>query len=245
MMKENQLTLFTACGLAGLCGLLLVVRWAGGLADMPALSADAAELLSVLLLIPPAALLTAAARNVLGLVGFGVFAPALLAAALRMGDLPTGLAAMAAVLGAAMAVRTAVERLGLMLAPRLGLVLTGSAVATAILLILAPRLGLAGEAGDIALAAVAAAILAERFCACRDDEGPGLAWRLLVATAVLAGACLALMHWNALGDLLVRLPELTLLWAVGLLLLGRYAGYRLSELVRFRAIARQDRKQDD
>lgn len=90
MMKEHRLTLYTACGLAGLCGILLAVRWAGGLADMPALSADAAELLTVLLLLPPSVLLTAAVRNVFGLAGFGVFAPALLAAVLRLVDRSPG-----------------------------------------------------------------------------------------------------------------------------------------------------------
>ncbi len=43
-----------------------------------------------------------------------------------------------------------------------------------------------------------------------------------------------LLSWPGLGDLLFDYPELHFFTVAALVLMGRYTGYRLTELVRFR-----------
>jgi MFS family permease len=131
------------------------------------------------------------------------------------------------------------ERLHLMLVPRLGVVLT---VVAALAVIGGAMAGphWRVDARGLVLPLAVAALLVERFSVCRDEEGPGLAWRLLGGTLLVAAAILGLLHWPWLGRVMPAMPELELLVLAGLLLLGRYAGYRLSELIRFRGLTRGD-----
>jgi hypothetical protein len=47
------------------------------------------------------------------------------------------------------------------------------------------------------------------------------------------------MTWNLLEHLIFVFPELLLVLLAVTLVLGRYSGYRLTELFRFRALARE------
>ena len=53
----------------------------------------------------------------------------------------------------------------------------------------------------------------------------------------MAAACWALLAWPVLGRLALRFPEAELIVAAALLAVGRYGGYRLTELWRFRELA--------
>jgi len=56
----------------------------------------------------------------------------------------------------------------------------------------------------------------------------------MAGTTVVAACCYTILRWNEVGNLLLAFPELHLFTVAALVLLGRYTGYRLSELRRFR-----------
>ena len=74
----------------------------------------------------------------------------------------------------------------------------------------------------------------ERFYLTTEEDGPRFAVQLMAGTAVVAACCYAILRWDEVGNLLLAFPELHLFTLAALILLGRYTGYRLTELWRFR-----------
>lgn len=54
---------------------------------------------------------------------------------------------------------------------------------------------------------------------------------------IIASACYFVMTMEDLQYLIFTFPEINLIFLAAILLIGRYSGYRILELVRFRAIA--------
>lgn len=95
-------------------------------------------------------------------------------------------------------------------------------------------LGLTPSARAVILPLVIMTMMIERFYVTSEEDGLRYALKLLAGTIVVAACCLLLLRWEELGRLALRFPESTLVIAAGLLLIGRYSGYRLTELLRFR-----------
>ena len=83
------------------------------------------------------------------------------------------------------------------------------------------------------------AMTIERMSVAWDERGAGTAIREGVGTLLVAALAYMAMSWPPLEHLVFVYPETLLVLFAFALLLGRYAGYRLSELVRFRALARE------
>jgi hypothetical protein len=80
-------------------------------------------------------------------------------------------------------------------------------------------------------------MIVERINVSLDEEGVGNTLRRLGATVLSIYITYAVIHAEALQTLFLVFPEL-LLAILGLLIaIGRYTGYRLTELLRFRAFA--------
>ena len=80
-------------------------------------------------------------------------------------------------------------------------------------------------------------MIVERFYISIEENGLGLSLRLLAGTLGVGALCLALLRWRWLGQLAVSYPEAQLFVAAALVCVGRYSGYRLTELWRFRELA--------
>jgi len=205
--------------------------------DLTRLPSDMRGTLAILLLLPVGALVTAVFRNVIGLSTFGTFTPALLALSFLYSDLLTGLIIFALVLTIGLVTRAMLDRLKLLMVPRLGVLLALVVVCLTMAVSALDYLGLTLSAQAVILPMVIMTMLVERFYVCREEDGPRIAWRLLAGTVFVAGCCLLLLRWQWLGGAFLSYPELVLLVASGLLLVGRYSGYRLGELIRFRDLA--------
>jgi hypothetical protein len=72
-----------------------------------------------------------------------------------------------------------------------------------------------------------------------DERGAGTAIREGVGTLLVAALAYLVMSWAPLEHLVFVFPEVLLVLFAMSLLLGRYSGYRLNELLRFRAMARE------
>jgi hypothetical protein len=74
----------------------------------------------------------------------------------------------------------------------------------------------------------------ERFWTQETEEGTWSSFKILIATLVSAASISLLLNFHPLVNHLVNYPESIGLVMAAQLLIGRYTGYRLSELFRFR-----------
>ena len=81
----------------------------------------------------------------------------------------------------------------------------------------------------------------ERFYIASEEDGTLSALQLLGGTLAVGLCCYLILRWASVGELLLRFPELHLFTIGTLIIIGRYTGYRLTELKRFRDVAQSPR----
>jgi len=197
------------------------------------------ESMRLVLLFPLGALIVAFLRNVIGIPTFGTFMPVLIAFALRVTSLGTGLALVVSVLGIGMLGRLPLERLRLLLVPRLSVLLCLVVLMVTGFALVASGTGVQDFFAGVFFPLVILTMLIERFSVTAAEEGLREAvvragWSLLVALAVYPVLKSATAEYLMFG-----FPELVFV-VMGLLVwIGGYTGFRLLDLVRFRAFAEQ------
>jgi len=205
--------------------------------DLTRLPLATQRTLSLLLILPLGALVTALLRNVIGVRTFGTFTPALLALAFIFADWTTGLILIAVVALIGFASRHVLDKLKLMMVARLGVMLTIVVLCMILGVSLMDYFGLTASGDAVLLPIVITTMVIERAYISSEEDGVGFTTQLIAGTALVSLCCFALMRWELLGRWVVAYPE-THLITLGLLVgLGRYSGYRLTELWRFADLA--------
>ena len=220
-----------------------LAQWPNGTGLVPPdLPAAELQLVEFLLLLPVAALVCCVIRNAIGLHTYGTFAPALLGLAFREVASPVGVFVLLVVLSIGWVFRRGVSRLNLLQVPRSAVMLS---LVVALLLVFVLFSNARGRpvAGAIPfLPLVIVTGLIERFWTTEEEDGTGPAVRTMLATLLTAGAVFAVARVGWVRDAMVNHPESLGLVVAGQLLLGRYTGYRLMELRRFRGLAEPEAK---
>jgi transglutaminase-like putative cysteine protease len=192
------------------------------------------KVMKILLLLPFAALITTFLRNVVGLGTFGTFSPALLAMSFIYADWKTGLAVLVMVITVGLLARTALERLRLLTVPRLSIILT--------IVILCVVFGISAlhyimpaiSAEVVLLPMIILSMLIERFHVSAEEDGMVHTIKLAAGTLLVAILCYLILGSEFVGELVLTYPETHFFTIAVFVVLGRYAGYRLTELWRFR-----------
>ena len=194
----------------------------------------------VLLLTPVGAFLIVFMRNVIGFKTFGTFMPILIALAFRETKLLWGMVLFTLVVGLGLAIRFYLEYLKLLLVPRLASVLTIVILLMAVVSLLTHKLGIDRGVSVALFPMVILTMTVERMSLVWEEMGPLEALQQGFGSLLVAALAFALMSDSVLRHMVFVFPELLLLVLAANLLLGRYTGYRLTELWRFRAALRQD-----
>ena len=200
------------------------------------LPAEFQETFRILLLVPIGALFIGVLRNIAGFPTFGVFMPVLMALAFRSTGLTYGLGIFAGVVTLGYFLRRSLDHLRLLLVPRLSLMLTLMISALGILALTGNRLGLREFMAVGLLPFVILTMVVERFFIIMEESGFRTALRTTLGSAAVAVICYELLNWERLQLAFFLYPELLFAVAGFQVLLGRYTGYRLSELLRFRPL---------
>ena len=192
---------------------------------------------SILLMVPLGAFLVVLLRNVVGISTFGTFMPVLVAMAFRETRLLNGIILFTLIVSLGLSIRFYLERLRLLLIPRLAAVLTVVVLLMAVVSVFSHRLGI--EIGlSVALFPMVIMTMAiERMSIVWEERGPAESIKEGIGTLVAAAFIYLLMMLPELRHFVLVFPETLLLVLAAMLLLGRYTGYRMTELVRFRALA--------
>lgn len=192
---------------------------------------------TVLLMVPFGALLVVLLRNVVGIRTFGTFMPVLIALAFRETGLLWGIVLFTVVVGFGLLIRAALEGLKLLLVPRLAAVLICVILIMALLSLLSHRLGLDTGLSVALFPMVILTMTIERLSVVWDERGADTALKQAGGSLIVATLCYLLMRVQVIEYWFFAFPELLLVLLALTLLLGRYTGYRLTEIKRFRVLA--------
>jgi hypothetical protein len=77
-------------------------------------------------------------------------------------------------------------------------------------------------------------MLIERFYVTTEEDGLMYTVQLAAGTLMVAALVYAVLAWNEVGQFVLVYPESHLFTIALFIFLGRYAGYRITELWRFR-----------
>lgn len=202
------------------------------LLDLPI---DTQNTYRVLLLVPLGALIIVLLRNVIGIRTFGTFMPVLIALSFRETQLVAGVVLFTLIVAMGLLIRFYLERLKLLLVPRLAAVVIVVIFLMALISIVSHRLGLDTGLSVGLFPMVILAMTIERVSIVWEEHGPADALLQAVGSMIVAALAYLVMVNAYVAHLFFVFPELLLVVLAFTLLLGRYTGYRLTELFRFRA----------
>lgn len=190
----------------------------------------------ILLMVPLGALLLLILRNIIGIKTFGTFMPILMALAFRETQLLWGIILFILVVSLGLGVRFYLEQLKLLLVPRLASVLIVVVLLMALLSILSYQLGFERGLSVALFPMVIMTMTIERMCIVWEERGASESLQQGFGSLVVAVLTYLTMSIPYVEHLLFVFPELLLVLLAGTLLMGRYSGFRLLELRRFKAL---------
>ncbi len=193
----------------------------------------------VILLAPIGALVLIFLRNVIGIKTFGTFMPVLIGLAFRETGLLRGVLIFSLLVAMGLGIRFYLEKLKLLAVPRLTAVLISVVGIMALLSVITHAMG--GNTGlSVALfPMVILAMTIERMSIVWEERGAQEAVISGLGSVLTAGLAFIVMNIQIIGHLVFVFPELLLCALAITLLMGRYTGYRLIDLYRFRELARR------
>lgn len=190
----------------------------------------------LLLLVPLGALVIVILRNIVGLSTTGTFSPALLALSFRETGFLAGVLLFISVIGIGLTMRLYLEKLQLLVVPRIAAVVC---IVIMMIMVLSLMSHGAGFQTGLSVALFPIVILAwmiERMSIVWEEEGPRAVFSEGMGTLIAASLVYAVIMQPQVQYLVFYFPELLLVVLGCMILLGRYTGYRLMELRRFRSL---------
>lgn len=194
----------------------------------------------ILLMLPIGAFMILILRNFIGLKTFGTFMPVLIALAFRETHVVWGIVLFTMIVSLGLIARFYLERLRLLLVPRLAAILTVVVLLMLMLSIICHHLGLESGLSAALFPMVILTMTIERMCIGWDERGPYDAIKSGIGSMVAAVIAYFAMSYAALQYLIFAFPELLLFSLALILWFGQYRGYRLFELIRFNALSRTE-----
>ncbi len=190
-----------------------------------------------LLLIPVAALVVVFMRVLVGVRTSGTFMPVLIALAFIQTTLIVGLAIFLGLVGIGLWIRSYLSHLNLLLVSRVASVIIVVILLMAVLAVISYKLGLDQALTVTFFPTVIIAWTIERMSILWEEEGGHEVLIQGGGSLVVAVMAYLAMSANMVEHLTFNFPELMLTLLGVILLLGKYTGFRLSELYRFRDLA--------
>lgn len=195
---------------------------------------DVQQVFRVILMVPLGVLVLVFLRNVIGVTMFGTFMPVLIGLAFRETTLLWGIFLFTVVVGSGLLVRVYLEYLKLLIVPRLACVLIVVIILMTFLSVVTHKLGVDRGLSLALFPLVIITMTIERMSIVWDENGPATALKQGLGSLLAATLCHFVMTIGYLEHLFFVYPEILIVLLAISILMGRYSGYRLMELWRFR-----------
>jgi hypothetical protein len=201
---------------------------------LDALPGPEQRLVEFLLLLPIAALIVCLFRNVIGVNSFGTFAPALVGLAFRdLASVP-GILVFVSIVLVGWGMRRVLDRFHLLQVPRTAVMLSLVVIVLISLIVAANYKEMEATKYIPLFPIVILTGMIERFWTLEVEDGTSSSFRTLLGTMFISGTIALVLSWKPLVGHMFHFPETLGLIMATQFLIGRYTGYRLSELFRFR-----------
>jgi len=191
----------------------------------------------VLLLVPFGILVIVFLRNFVGLTSFGTFAPVLIALAFRETELLKGILLFIMIVSLGLLFRFYLERLRLLLVPRLAAVVTIVVLLMTTISIISNQIGVETGLSVSLFPMVIISMVIERMSIVWEERGGARAIREGLGSLAIAALAYLVMSLDVLAYWVTVFPEVNLIVLGLIIALGRYTGFRLTEFRRFRQLA--------
>jgi len=199
---------------------------------------DTQNVYSILLTVPFGVFLLVILRNVIGIKTFGTFMPILIALSFRETQLLSGLILFTALVSAGLVIRFYLERLKLLLVPRLAAVLIIVIFLMLLMSILSHNLGIESGLSVALFPMVIITMTIERMSVVWEEKGSSDAIYQGIGSLFAAAIAFEVMSNQYVEYLITVFPEILFIILSITLLFGRYTGYRLLELRRFSVLVK-------
>lgn len=189
----------------------------------------------IMLMIPVGVLIILILRNIGGLQTLGTFTPVLIALAFRETQLIFGIVLFTLITTLGLSLRSYLEHLKLQMLPRLSVVLTFVVILFACISLFSHKLGLERGLSVTLFPMVILTMTIERLSITWEERGGNNAFKVAIGTLFAASLAYFLMSSAQLSYFIFTFPGTLLIMTGFMLAMGRYRGYRLTELFRFKA----------
>ncbi|MES2871993.1 MAG: inactive transglutaminase family protein [Pseudomonadota bacterium] len=194
----------------------------------------------IMVVIPIGVLVILVLRNLIGLQTLGTFTPVLIALAFRETQLGFGIILFTVITALGLTLRSYLEHLKLQMLPRLSVVLTFVVMLIAAISLFSHKLGLERGLSVALFPMVILTMTIERLSITWEERGGGHAMKVAAGTLFAASLAHLIMSIPELIYFVFTFPAILLILVGFMLAMGRYRGYRLTELVRFKAFLKAD-----
>lgn len=189
----------------------------------------------IMIMIPLGVMVILILRNLGGLQTLGTFTPVLIALAFRETQLGFGIILFTIITTLGLSLRSYLEHLKLQMLPRLSVVLTFVVVLIAVISLFSHKLGLERGLSVALFPMVILTMTIERLSITWEERGGNHAFKVAIGTLFAAALSHYLMSIPELAYFIFTFPAVLLIMVGFMLAMGRYRGYRLTELFRFKA----------
>lgn len=188
-----------------------------------------------LVLIPLGAFVVVLMRNLIGVPTLGTFMPVLIALALLEIPLARGLIFFSILIAVGLWFRFLLSRLNLLVVPRVAACVVIVTLLMMLMSVITYRLGIGGGIQITLFPMIILAWTIERMSLIWEEEGKRSALIQVTGSLVVSVLAFLFMKGGQIQYWAFYFPELLLVLLAGILMIGRYTGYRLSELIRFKS----------
>ena len=194
----------------------------------------------IMVMIPIGVLVILVLRNLIGLQTLGTFTPVLIALAFRETQLGFGIILFTVITALGLMLRSYLEHLKLQMLPRLSVVLTFVVILIAAISLFSHKLGHERGLSVALFPMVILTMTIERLSITWEERGANHALKVAIGTLFAASLAHLIMSVPELVYFVFTFPAILLILVGFMLAMGRYRGYRLTELVRFKAFLKAD-----
>lgn len=192
--------------------------------------------LYLILMLPVMATIIAAARQLVGIKAFGIFAPTVIALSFLSLGIRYGVVVFLVIITVGMVARLAMKRLRLLYLPRMALVLSFLAFAMFGMFFVAAQFQKTGFISIAIFPILIMTVLTEHFISVQIEQGYSTALKLTIETLALSIIGYLIGDWTLFKTTMLAYPELILLIFPFNYILGKFSGLRLTEYMRFRKV---------
>lgn len=190
----------------------------------------------LILMLPVMATVIAAARQVVGIKAFGIFAPTVIALSFLSTGLKYGLTIFFTIIVFGSIARLIARQFRLLYLPRMAIVLSMLALAMLGMFFVGAFFDKTGFIGISIFPILIMTVVTEHFVSVQIEQGLRAAIKLTLETVILSMIGYFIGNWTLFKTTILAYPELIFLTFLFNFLLGKFSGLRLTEYIRFRNI---------